>query len=740
MNASVADHVAGEKALAVARTLLARELLESETSPATIGDVTLHAHQREAVVRIRALLRTASGALLADSTGLGKTFVALALAHGFERVLIIAPAALRESWRQAIARTRVTASFVSLEALSRGAHSPLETADLMIVDEAHHLRNPRTKCYDAIAALCARSRVLLMSATPLQNRRDDLVAQLAVFLGDAAVTATDAELSRFIVRRRAEDRALRLPSVHGPRWIALPIADELLDDLLALPPPVPGADEGTAGALVRYSLVRQWSSSRAALVAALRRRVARAVALMTSLEAGRWPSRHQLAAWSYAEQAVQLAFPEMVTALGADQSDLSTMLEAVRHHADALRDLLIRLRDIPDPDPERASALIDICTAHRGTRIIAFTQYAETVSALSRLLMPRLPGVAALTARGGRVAGGRILRRDVLTQFAPRAGGSDVGAAERIDLLVTTDVVSEGLDLQRASVVVHLDLPWNPARLEQRVGRVRRLGSLHDAVFVYALAPPIDSERMLRVIERLEKKLGLAGRTVGLDSAVMPGALRFDETAPPELASETHALLQSWREPALAAGSPTISPIHAGVTADNDGFLALLAAGTERLLVAAVDGGGPSLDPAVVGRALTLCLGSARATHAAEIVLATEAIHSWWKDWSARGQLAVCSPAGARLRAHVAARIRSVLAEAPRHERPALTPLASRAQQALSISLGAGAERKLVALESAARRDAEWLGAIAALGDGRPARRTPQDLRILLIVLLRHSS
>jgi len=312
---------------------------------------------------VRIMLNTAGGALLADSTGLGKTFVALATADGVERTLIIGPASLAESWRRAMGRTGVTARFISLEKLSRRTSGPGDTPELVIVDEAHHLRNPRTKCYAAVAALCGRADVLLLSATPLQNRRADLIAQLALFLGDAAARATDAELAQFIVRRRADESSIRLPAIHGPRWVQLPVIDDCLDDLMALPPPVPGSDEGTAGALVAYTLLRQWSSSRAAFVGALRRRLAKAIALMSSLEAGRWPSRKQLTAWAHAEQAVQLAFPEMVTPLGAASTDINGLLTAVRAHADGLRTLITRLSDAPDPDPRAGGPAPDTAAA-----------------------------------------------------------------------------------------------------------------------------------------------------------------------------------------------------------------------------------------------------------------------------------------------------------------------------------------------------------------------------------------
>src|SRR4029079_3469477 len=141
---------------------------------------------------------------------------------------------------------------------------------------------------------------------------------------------------------------------------------------------------------------------------------------------------------------------------------------------------------------------------------IAFCQYAETVAVL-RSQMLRDPGVATLTASGARVAGGRITCEHALAQFSPHPT-TRVRDAERIELLITTDLLSEGLNLQEASVIVHLDLPWNPARLDQRVGRALRLGSTHPAVTVYAIAPPTSAERLLRIESRLKEKLRIAQR------------------------------------------------------------------------------------------------------------------------------------------------------------------------------------------------------------------------------------
>src|SRR5262249_42506879 len=206
-------------------------------------------------------------------------------------------------------------------------------------------------------------------------------------------------------------------------------------------------------------------------------------------------------------------------------------------------------------------------------------------------------GVAELTARGARTAGGRLSRRDVLAQLAPSCGADPTPRAERISLLLATDVLSEGLDLHGASVVVHLDLPWNPARLEQRVGRVRRMGSPHSTVFAYALAPPASAEHLLRVEARLRAKLGVAHDLIAVGSRVIP-APENARTSPgrAEISSEALQRLERWRGHG-ACSAPSSRPASAAaqipcaaVTAHRAGFLALIADEDSPILVARFDG------------------------------------------------------------------------------------------------------------------------------------------------------
>src|SRR5438067_1493590 len=269
---------------------------------------------------------------------MGKTFVALAIARDFARTLIVAPAALRDMWATESHRVGIQLPFVSVEALSRG-HRDRRTFDLVIIDEAHHLRNPKTSRYDLLSRLVARSRVLMLSATPLHNSRRDITALLSIFLGSRAQTLTGSELGRCIVRRRVDsaDLSKRIPDAEALVWKEIADNNAIPGALLALPPPIPPSDGGDGGVFIARSLLRQWCSSDAALEAALRRRLARSIALTEALQSGHYPSEEELSAWTFAEDSVQLAFTSLVaTPIG----DASQLLESIRAHADAVRRLL----------------------------------------------------------------------------------------------------------------------------------------------------------------------------------------------------------------------------------------------------------------------------------------------------------------------------------------------------------------------------------------------------------------
>ena len=735
-----------ELPLEAARAAIARVFLGDAIRGRRVGPVTLRPHQVEAAARAEVLLRTHRGALIADDVGLGKTYVALAVA-AHRRTVIVCPAALLGMWRDALRRCRLDARLISHESLSRGPPATDATHDLVIVDEAHHARNPATARYRRLATLTAHCGVLLLSATPVHNHHRDLCALLALFLGARAWSLPEAELTRCVVRRAHDEiggSSSDLPIVEATR--DLRPHDDALDPgtLLALPSPVPPRDGGRADALLALGLVHRWASSRGALEESLRRRLARAIALEAALADGTYPSRGQLARWLTGGDAVQLGFSGLLAA--AAGGDVLELLASVKQHAEGVRALLSVLERTADPDDDRARLLRELRKAHPGDRIVAFTQFAGTAAAYWRRLRGH-PGVAMLTAAGARIAGGPLTREEVLARFAPRAHSMpEPRDIERIDLLIATDLLSEGVNLQDAGVVVHLDTPWTPARMQQRIGRVARIGSSHARVHSYRMAPPADAERILALERRLGAKLREAGRTVGMAGFITPSLGAPLEAHSPARAQERiRALLRDWtgsNEQRLLVRGDSVRFAYA--RADRDLALALVEQpdGPAELL-AEMDGHVTS-DPVAVARACEL-LSSAPPPACTADHTHVHGVLSRLNRWLSRSAGADCIDLGLaaerRERTPVLQRITSIASRAPYHRRSAIAPLAMEARRAAIASYGIGAQRVLVELAAAPMDDEAWLRAVAAFGSanakqaGSDGRRTISPRRITVILV-----
>jgi len=536
---------------AIARAVRGQHAQEATASATldtpVLGDVTLLPHQRDAITRLRVILAREHVALLADDVGTGKTFTALGVARTYARTLVITPAALMPMWQQAITRTgSANIDVRSMQAYSRvlaGVYDDASTRDnappppttqpadavratatLVIIDEAHHFRTPSTKRYRAVADACSGCDLLLMSATPIHNSAADLRAVFALARG-ANGDLHGATLARLTVRRRGvvantsstSSARVARPTVSVQPHIPVPHDPRLLELILALPSPLPAQDGAVAGALIRLGLLRAWCSSDAALAATIRRRLLRGEALLQALRAGRHPTAAELRSWLVGEHEVQLAFPELLASTSVESAPL---LEVLERHLEALAGLLDQQRGDHRADAARAAALRHIMHAHPETPVVAFSQFAETVRAISRALTD-IAGVGTLTGRHGWIASGPISRAETLAHFAPVAQGRPPPPAhQRIRLLLATDLLAEGVNLQDAGVVVHLDLPWTDALRQQRVGRCARVGSPHDVVTVYSMQPPETADRVLQLGARLARKARVGARVVGRVSPV----------------------------------------------------------------------------------------------------------------------------------------------------------------------------------------------------------------------------
>lgn len=666
--------------------------LHDTAGDATLGEVTLRPHQRLAVMRVRRALEELGGALLADEPGLGKSYVALAVARQIGDALLVCPASLRSTWIAAMRAADVRLRTVSQEALSRGAL--VTPARLVVVDEAHHFRNPATHRSRALAALAADALVLLLTATPVHNSERDLDALLALFRGRAPAP-DDALLARCVIRRTHADTAIAtLPAVQPTQPIDVEDDAGIVERIAALPPPLSIGDGADAAALVQMTLLRQWASSAAALRGGIDRHLARTDALVAILETGRLPTRRELTSWTIGDDAMQLAFPEL---MASREVAPARFVEAARRHRAAIAELRRVVRDTTI-DERRAGLLRDTLRLHPDARVLCFAQYEETVRMYWRALR-RLPGVGALSSRGATIAGGTLSRREALARFAPLAHGAPLPSrVDEIRVLLATDMLSEGVNLQDASVVVHLDLPWTPARMEQRVGRVARLGSAHERVSVYAIRAPTAAARMLAIERRLLAKSSAASRA----------------HRSPDAAERVAGYLAEWCGEQGPREWPDVVSV-AAVRAPASGWLAMVGSGSSGRLVASV-GTERGTSPVLLAEACFLASGLDTTCLDADARHALGELEAWLAAERAS------TAAGLHDAPTVARRasLRQVAGAGtvPRAWRGQLADLAGPAWRAASSPMSLGREERLRAIGVGAGLDRDWLQAVAKINAG----------------------
>ena len=528
----VALRPAGEAPLRQVVTSAARALLDVEAvaeEARASWPAWLAPHQIPAAERLSAIIRRHGGALLADEVGLGKSYVALAVALARqEPYALVVPAVLVSQWRDLLNRFgQQEVPIITHESLSKHPYRPLPppTAPFVVVDEAHRFRNPETNRYRALARMVVGSRVLLVTATPIHNSVADLLHLLRLFLRDHALGALGVPSLRNAARREA-DRSLAQAAVArvivarsrervqsgydgGPVCMVVPRAttetvragpasDSLITELGAGVAALRGG--GGAAPLLRLMLLRRLGSSLVAFRAALTRHDAYLDLAMRAAAEGRAlsPREFQRCFPRAAESDIQLVlFPLLL-----DDAHGAAQFVADRRIVARLRDLLGRAATA---DP-KVDALQELLSA-RPAKTIVFTDAQPTARHLLKCLRHRR--VAAVFGHAGRFAAGEAPRQEVLRAFAPRAqGASRPAPALETDVLIATDLLSEGLNLQDAERVVHYDLPWSPARLAQRVGRIDRLGSPHHAISTVTFLPPPSLARALEIEERLARKVG----------------------------------------------------------------------------------------------------------------------------------------------------------------------------------------------------------------------------------------
>ena len=450
-------------------------------------------------------------ALLAEPVGSGKTYVALAVAallQGRRPTACLVPATLAAQWRAVAERIDVPVEVGTHQAASRG-RLPARTTGLVIIDESHHFRNPLTRRYAHVAPWLVGRRVLLLSATPVVNRLDDLAHQLLLGVRDDALIADGVVSLRASLAAGRGLSALGTLVIEdtapaGPRparragvSVATPGEADLAEVTIASVGRLRLSRHPPIAALLRGVLHRAAASSPAALAGALRRYRALLLHARDARHAGRALTRAELRDFA-GELDDQMVLWALIAEDAGGEAELALEDLAV---ADDVVAAAARAAEGGDPKLERLRALL----ADRRPTVV-FSTRRETVRFLRDRLAP--PPVAWCT---GERAGLGLLpapRAAVLGWFRDELAWDAPGLAPP-SCLVVTDVAAEGLDLRRAARVVHYDLPWTPMRLEQREGRAVRLGSARELVEVVRFIPPPALDAAVDLGERLRRKAAL---------------------------------------------------------------------------------------------------------------------------------------------------------------------------------------------------------------------------------------
>jgi len=617
--------------------------------------LNLTGFQRDGVARSLRILDELGGVLVCDEVGLGKTFVAGEIIHqaavrGRQQVLVVVPAALKDStWVPFLRQFGLYSNrvqVVTYDDLRLGSKPEVQNLDqyaLVVIDEAHNLRNTSTLRAEAIKELLGgeyAKRVVLLTATPVNNSLLDLQSLVSYFVKNDAQFASIGIPSIAGYIKRASDMdpdalspehlfdlmdqvAVRrtrkfikdnyrgehligpggqpieiefpTPAVYradydlSPEGQALldaviyalevpdagPIARRLSGDtrdpdrlsmaryttsLYRLDDDIEGRQMSNSG-LLRSALLKRLESSAHALGNTLGRLIGSHETFLEALAGGYVLTGEALNEFAASDDEIEdfldAADTEQITGINeATLYDVDDLTEQVEMDLDLLRRLQLMAETAAASDDPKAAELITLLdeTAKAAARpsrdgvaegdrrkVIVFSTYTDTIRHLQQAVVLAVDGApesSPLASYQGRITApifgsktgiDQESRAHTLARFAPAtAGRKDEDGnpldEDRYDLLFTTDVLSEGVNLQQAGHIINFDLPWNPQRMVQRHGRIDRIGSHHKFVRFGCFFPSRNLDRLLGLEETLQRKLAYANAAIGVGE-VLPGQI-----------------------------------------------------------------------------------------------------------------------------------------------------------------------------------------------------------------------
>ncbi|MBQ9255795.1 MAG: helicase [Acidaminococcaceae bacterium] len=546
-------------------------------------------YQIDAVVQAKKILQAYNGVFISDVVGLGKTYICAMLAKslGKGKKLVICPPVLVSYWEEVLLEFDVAAKVVSLGKLDSIIQANIDY-EYVFVDEAHRFRNAGTDSFSKLHEICYGKKVVLISATPINNYTSDIENQIYLFqpkhnsniVGvknlegffatlNGKLKGMEKGTSEYMeqIRKNSEairDKLLRHIMIRRTRT---EIENYYHDDLVkqGLTFPKLGApekiiysfDEVTDGVFNEtIAAIKDFTYSRYKPLTYLKdtKQYTQLLAaqynmggfmkgiLVKRLESSFFAFRMTLSRFIESYER----FIEMYNTTGEvwiskkvnvydllDAGDIDKLLQLVEDEnafhfkktdfkanfiIDLNKDLakLKYLRDLwatitNDPKLETFCNELEHNKKLLGNKKIIFTESKETAEYLEKNLQS-LFGKRVIAYTG---MSSKALKAVIEDSFNPKYIDKE---NDRYDVLITTDVLAEGVNLHRSNALINYDLPWNPTRIMQRVGRINRVGTEHQRIYVFNFFPTAQSDKQMPLKERILEKLQAFHDTLGEDS------------------------------------------------------------------------------------------------------------------------------------------------------------------------------------------------------------------------------
>ncbi len=561
-------------------------------------------YQRQAILNAKKILEEYGGVFLSDVVGLGKTYVSAMLAGQLEgRTLVIAPPALLDkanpgSWPNVFWDFQVSAKFESLgklEQLIQIIQNSTDDYENVFIDEAHRFRSESNVTYEKLAQICRGKRVILVTATPLNNTPLDILSQIKLFqnvkkstipnvpdlesffkqlgqkikkldrqkervmyLQTAKENAHEIRESvlKFLMVRRTrreiekyfaddlEKQKIKFPEVENPEPAFYQLNQEenhIFNTTVELitqkfryaryTPMLYYRDQGRLGQLeiqsqknlgsfMKILLIKRLESSFYAFRNSVERFISYYSSFLKGLAEGsvyfskNYTSKIFELLGNDDELAIQeLLDSDRVTRYPAQDftNDLEINLKNDLSILKEIQELWQRVTR--DPKLLSLEGLLKTHPVLKDHKLIVFSESRETVEYLAKNLEKQFPQQVLAFSGSSSAA----TRKKVIQNF-------DAGVRHHQDdyrILIATEVLSEGVNLHRSNVVINYDIPWNPTRLMQRVGRINRLDTKFNTIYSFNFFPTKQSNDQIKLKEAAEAKIQYFITLLGADARLL---------------------------------------------------------------------------------------------------------------------------------------------------------------------------------------------------------------------------